>query len=147
MTSPCPWGQCEHSPNAHGLDHCHACFCVKPPPPPPGAGHEDSFDRPLTLEEFQAGEPQELETIEATICTACSAYVQDREKHVARHERDLDTLANLVMTTSTLDRALTKALARVAHLEQLTNRLQEQIGALDRANAEIDRQADRKPEF
>jgi hypothetical protein len=92
----CPWGQCAHSPNAHGLDHCHACHCVKPPPPPPAA--------PLTIDEFNAGEPQELETLELNVCGLCSAYVEDREKHVTWHERITDTMTNLVISISALER-------------------------------------------
>jgi hypothetical protein len=113
----CQWGQCTHSPNAHGRDHCHACDCEKPPPPPPtpapGAGHEDSFDEPFDV-------------LDMELCTACSAYVQDREKHVTKHEEQLNTMSNLMAAIRGVDH-------RVDTLVERLERLQSQIGALDRA--------------
>lgn len=86
----CPWGQCEHSANAHGVDHCHACFCVKPPPP---------MAAPVTQTE-----EAELEALQLDVCRLCSAYVEDRERHVTWHERITDTLTNLVISISALER-------------------------------------------
>jgi hypothetical protein len=100
----CPWGQCEHTANAHTRDHCMGCHCEKPPPPPPGAPDQ-----------------VELEALELDVCTACGAYVDNREKHVTWHERQLDTMTNLTISVSTLQHRL--------------ERLQEQIGALDRVAA------------
>jgi hypothetical protein len=116
----CPWGQCEHSYNAHGRDHCHACECEKPPPPLPQSAPA------ITIEELEAGESQELEAIEGETCNICSAYVFDREKHVTWHERRTDSTTNLVISISHLDRL-------VRELQDKVNSLQGQIGALDRA--------------
>lgn len=87
----CPWGQCEHSYNAHGRDHCLACDCEKPPPP-------------LPVPAVTQTEEVELEALEMDVCNVCSAYVADRERHVTWHERTLDTITNLVMSIAALER-------------------------------------------
>jgi hypothetical protein len=109
----CLWGNCTHSPNAHGRDHCHACDCEKPPPPPPGA--------PTSIEEARR-QAEELEKdVDVTYlqeCTGCAAAVYDREKHVTRHERDINTLTNLVISISGLDRRVDRMLERLDELEE-----------------------------
>jgi hypothetical protein len=127
----CPWGQCDHSENTHTADHCLGCFCVKPPPPPPqapprpapGAGYEDSFAEGLRQ---HLDMNPELTFDPENICGICSAVVVDREKHVSFHERRTDSTTNLVISISHLDRLVRESLDKI-------DRLQAQIGALDRA--------------
>jgi hypothetical protein len=120
----CPWGQCEHSYNAHGKDHCLACDCEKPPPPLPApVGSQIRTDDGTIV---ASTEPQELEALEMDVCNICSAYVDDRERHVTWHERRTDSTTNLVISISHLDRL-------VRELQDKVNSLQGQIGALDRA--------------
>jgi hypothetical protein len=126
----CPWSQCEHSFNAHTRDHCMGCECEKPPPPLPQPAPA------ITVEEFEAGERDSLRqhldmgpqlTFDPdNICGICSAVVVDREKHVSFHERRTDTRTNLVMSISQLERM-------VRELQDKVDRMQAQIGALDRA--------------
>jgi hypothetical protein len=97
----CKWGQCTHSENAHGRDHCHACDCEKPPPPPPGAPTSIT-DARRQAEELE----KDVDVTYLAECTACGAAVYDREKHVDRHERDLDRITNLVLTISDLQRKI-----------------------------------------
>jgi hypothetical protein len=90
-TTPCPFGQCEHTGNAHTRNHCTLCECEKapvviPPPAPPTP--------PPTDEE-------ELHT-----CGQCGALTTDaaREKHADDHERTLNTLEALFRITQMLAR-------------------------------------------
>ena len=42
--------------------------------------------------------------VELELCGLCSAYVEDRDKHVTWHERLTDTMTNLVISISALER-------------------------------------------
>lgn len=81
----CPFGQCEHTSNAHSRKHCLLCDCEKAPvvhlPPQPQDLPPDD-ERGLAV------------LHDCGICGALTAP-DTREKHVAWHERQITTLENL----------------------------------------------------
>jgi hypothetical protein len=79
-------GCCVHGFNTHGKTHCLACDCTK-----------------LAEVEVTPGpQPAEVEFHVCGVCRAVTVSVDDREAHANWHERQIDTLSNVLTVLQAL---------------------------------------------
>jgi hypothetical protein len=72
-------GCCQHSANSHTRDHCLACECLRPP---------------MQVQTTPPDDPGLAELHECGLCHALTTT--DRESHIKWHERQMDTLEEIL---------------------------------------------------
>lgn len=104
-------GCCPHVSNAHKRDHCTACDCVKPPmrveqgAPIKRESIAEALENDRcgicgSVDHFREDCPiPDLAGADFRECTICWALIfeDSRDKHLAKHESDIETTHRLLM--------------------------------------------------